>query len=221
MMSLCVFVGPERERKVPRSGFRRLGKHHITADVFSLAVGPAAYHSFEAGWVHCRLCNVDVEINLRGQSAWKAHWRSSEHYALEFQYRINNFLPVYSANYQLTNPGRGKKVDLVDPASLPVDELRRISGGVYLEPVDRLSLLEREARERSKSPVCFEVFVKAMWISYLIDGLVRGRKFVDVSANLQMAAVTASHLGEAAFLPYTVDVVKVSGFVWFLSPNSS
>ena len=104
-------------------------------------------------------------------------------------------------------------MDLVDPASLPGDELRRISGGVYLEPVDRLSLLEREARERSKSPVCFEVFVKAMWISYLIDGLVRGRKFVDVSANLQMAAVTASHLGEAAFLPYTVDVVKVSGFV--------
>ena len=49
MMSLCVFVGPERERKVPRSGFRRLGKHHITADVFSLAVGPAAYHSFDAG----------------------------------------------------------------------------------------------------------------------------------------------------------------------------
>ena len=215
MMSLCVFVGPERERKVPRSGFRRLGKHHITADVFSLAVGPAAYHSFEAGWVHCRLFNVDVEINLRGQSAWKAHWRSSEHYALEFQYRITNFLPVYSANYQLTNPGRGKKVDLVDPASLPGDELRRISGEVYLEPVDRLSLLEREARERSKSPVCFEIFVKAMWISYLIDGLVRGRKFVDVSANLQMAAVTASHLGEAAFLPYTVGVVKVSGFVWF------
>ena len=76
MMNLCVFVGPEKERKVPRSGFRRLGKHHMTADVFSLAVGPAAYHSFEAGWVHCRLCHVDVEINLRGQSAWKTHWRS-------------------------------------------------------------------------------------------------------------------------------------------------
>ena len=163
----------------------------------------------------------DVEINLRGQSAWKAHWRSSEHYALEFQYRITNFLPVYSANYQLTNPGRGKKVDLVDPASLPGDELRRVGGEVYLKPVDRLSLPEREARERSKSPVCFEVFVKAMSISYLIDGLVRGRKFVDVSANLQMAAVTASHLGEAALLPYIVDVVKLSGFVWFLSPNSS
>ena len=195
MMSLCVFVGPERERKVPRSGFRRLGKHHITADVFSLAVGPAAYHSFEAGWVHCRLCNVDVEINLRGQSAWKAHWRSSEHYALEFQYRINNFLPVYSANYQLTNPGRGKKVDLVDPASFPGDELRRVSGGVYLEPIDRLTLLERQARDRSKSPVCFEIFIQAMCVSYLIDGLVRGRKFVDVCANLQMAAVTGSHLG--------------------------
>ena len=54
---------------------------------------------------------------------------------------------------------------------------------------------------------------EAMWVSYLIDGLVRGRKFVDVSANLQMAAVTSSHLGEAAFLPYTVDVVKVSSFV--------
>ena len=119
MMNLCVFVGPEKERKVPRSGFRRLGKHHMTADVFSLAIGPASYHSFGAGWVHCRLCHVDVEINLRGQSAWKAHWRSKEHYALEFQYRITNFLPVYSANYQLTNPGRGKKVDLVDPASLP------------------------------------------------------------------------------------------------------
>ena len=111
MMSLCVFVGPERERIVPRAGFRRLGKHHITADVFSLAVGPSVYHSFDAGWVHCRLCNVDVEINLRGQSAWKEHWCSPEHYALEFQYRINNHLPVYSANYQLTNPGRGKKVN--------------------------------------------------------------------------------------------------------------
>ena len=61
--------------------------------------------------------------------------------------------------------------------------------------------------------MCFEVFIKAMWVSSLIDGLVRGRKFVDVCTNLQMAAVTSSHLGEAAFLPYTVDVVKVSSFV--------
>ena len=87
MMSLCVFVGPERERKFPRSGFRRLGKHHITTDVFSLAVGQSVFHPLDAGWVHCRLCNVDVEINLRGQSAWKEHWRSPGHYALEFQYR--------------------------------------------------------------------------------------------------------------------------------------
>ena len=112
-------------------------------------------------------------------------------------------------------------MDLVNPASFPGDELRRVSSGVYLEPVDRLSLLERQARDRSKSPVCFEVFIKAMWVSYLIDGLVRGRKFVDVCANLQMAAVTASHLGEANFLPYTVEVVKVSSFVFVLSPNSS
>ena len=79
MMSLCVFVGPERERKVPRSGFRRLGKHHITTDVFSLAVGQSVFHPFDAGWVHCRLCNVEVEINLHGQSACKEHWRSLGH----------------------------------------------------------------------------------------------------------------------------------------------
>ena len=99
--------------------------------------------------------------------------------------------------------------------------MRRASGGVYLEPIDRLTLPERQARDSSKSPVCFEIFIQAMWVSYLIDGLVRVRKFVDVCANLQMAAVTSSHLGEAAFLPYTVDVVKVSSFVFVLSPNSS
>ena len=127
---------------------------------------------------------MDVEINLRGKSAWKEHWRSPDHYALEFQYRIDNHYPVYSANYQLTNPGRGKKVDLVDPASFPGDELRRASSGVYLEPMDRLSLPERQARDSTKSPVLFETFIQAMWVSNLIDGLLRGWKFLDVCATL-------------------------------------
>ena len=222
LMSLCVFVGPERERKVPRSGFRKLGTQHVTTDVFSLAVGHPVFHQLSGGWVHCRLCHVDIEINLRGQSAWKEHWRSPDHYAREFQYRIDNHLPLYAANYQLTNPGRGKKLDLVDPASIPGDELRRASSGVYLEPIDRLSIAERQARDSTKSPISFETFIQAMWVSTLIDGLVRGRNFLSVCASLEMAAITASHLGEASFLPYTVDVVKVSSnFVFCLSPNSS
>ena len=138
-------VGPERERKVPRSGFRILGNQHLTTDVFSLAVGHPTFYELSGGWVHCRLCHIDIEVNLRGQSAWKEHWRSPDHYAREFQYRIDNHLPLYAANYQLTNPGRGKKLDLVDPASIPGDELRSVSSGVYLEPYDRLSLAELQA----------------------------------------------------------------------------
>ena len=55
---------------------------------------------------------------MRGQSAWKEHWHSAEHYAREFQYRLDTHMPLYAANYQLTNPGKGKKLDLVNPASI-------------------------------------------------------------------------------------------------------
>ena len=61
-----------------------------------------------------------------------------------------------------------------------------------------------------------------MWVSTLIDGQVRGRNFINICASLELTAITASHLGEASFLPYTVHVVKVSSnFVFVLSPNSS
>ena len=119
-------------------------------------------------------------------------------------------MPLYAANYQLTNPVRAKKLDLVSPASIPVDELRRVSSGVYLEPIDRLSIAERQARDSSKSPISFETFIHAMWVSTLIDRLVRGRIFLNIFVSLELASITASHLGEACFLPYNVDVVEVS-----------
>ena len=127
-------------------------------------------------------------------------------------------MPLYAANYQLTNPGKVKKLDLVSPASIPGDELRRVSSGVYLEPIDRLSIAERQARDSTKSPISFETFIHAMWVSTLIDGLVRGRSFLNICASLELASITASHLGEARFLPYTLDVVKVSSnYVLFKS----
>ena len=66
-------VGPSAERKVPRSGFRRLANQHLTTDVFGLAMGIPQNHDVDDGWACCRLCHYDVEINLRGQSSWKAH----------------------------------------------------------------------------------------------------------------------------------------------------
>ena len=81
---------------------------------------------------------------------------------------------------------------------------------MYLEPIDRLSIAERQVRDRSKTPISFETFIHAMWVSTLIDNLVRGRSFLNICASLEMASITASHLGEASFLPYTVDVVKLS-----------
>ena len=138
-------VGPCEERKVPRSGFWRLANPHV----FALAIGVPQSHDVDDGWVRCRLCHFDLEVNLRGQSSWKAHWHTSEHFTREFQYRLEKRLPLYAGNYQLTNPGKGKKVDLVDPASIPGDELRSTRSGVYMEPYDRLSLAERQARDRS------------------------------------------------------------------------
>ena len=50
----------------------------------------------------------------------------------------------------------------------------------------------------------------AMWASKFLDSLVRGQSFLNICASLEMTSLTASHLGEASFLPYNMDVVKVS-----------
>ena len=86
MNKVCVLfsVGPREERKVPRSGFRKLANQHLTTDVFGLAVGQPQFHDVHAGWVRCRLYHIDLEVNLRGQAAWKEHWHSAEQYARKF-----------------------------------------------------------------------------------------------------------------------------------------
>ena len=79
-------LSPIAERKIPRSGFRRLATQHLTTDVFGLAMGISQKHDLDDGWERCRLCHYDVKINLRGQSSWKAHWHTSEQFSKEFQH---------------------------------------------------------------------------------------------------------------------------------------
>ena len=222
-MSVCVFIHSldlwflflvklAAVRK--RAGVRRLVSAHLSADVFSLTMGLPREHSVDEGYARCRLCCVDVLIYGRGQTAWKAHWHSRKHYALEFRYRVLRRLPLYSCNFQVKNPGKGKKLDLLDPAAVNVDELRPTLGDVYLEAGEAFSLPERQERDRTCTPLTEQGRLDKLWTAALVDGLVHGSNFNSVCHSLESRACSISlGVDGACFMPYTVDTVKVCGFL--------
>ena len=174
-------------------------------------------HAIDEGYARCRLCCEDVPIHNRGQSGWKAHWHSPKHYALEYRYRVRMQLPLYACNFQFKNPGKGKQLDLLDPATVHAAEVRPTLGCVFLEAGEQLTIPERQIRDGEVSPpLTVQGRLDRLWTAALIDGIVRGVDFVSVCRTLEMHSLSVSprENGEC-YLPYTVDNVKVRLFVCF------
>ena len=216
----CFYVLVRLAAVRKRSGVRRLVSAHLSADVFSLTMGLPREHTIDEGYARCRLCCKDVLIDGRGQTAWKAHWHSPKHYALEYRYRVRRRLPLYARNFQVKNPGKGKQLDLLDPEDVRADELRPTLGDVFLEAGDSMTLPERQERDRTSTPLTEQGRLDRLWTAALVDGLVHSLNFDGVCHALETRACSvALGVDDACFMPYTVDNVKVSLFL-FLSPRS-